>query len=152
MVDYLDTARKLRAKAADKVTPEAERAALIERAEYLEKKYGNASSRSTNDTTTTSRDGHTMTYSEWLNRNYDFFYANNGWRPPPPNEAERERRQREAERIAEQLKERQWMWNREYYDRDGKPYNHDPDDLIADEYKHDNEEDEDYDPTKEWYT
>jgi hypothetical protein len=133
VVDYLAAAKAFRAKAAATPYPE-EAKTLLAKAAELEAKYGNRSSPSANDTTTTSRSG------QWDYSNTEYL----AWA-----EAIRRHRQAEAMRVAEDLLKNQWRWNREYYDQNGNPFdtgpnpNPDPDDLIAEEYKTD-PEDEDY--------
>lgn len=106
MPDYLRKARALRAKAADPVVPAPEAKALLEKAAELEAKYRNSNSPFTDETTVTSRDGRpsygSPLYEAWV-------------------DAMNIRRQAQAQKIAEDLLENQWMWNTEYYDKDGKP-------------------------------
>lgn len=167
MPDYLQLARDLRAKAAYKPPPGSsleavgaeEAAALIAKAEELERKYGNPNSRLTNDTVTTSRDGHTMTYHEFISSLYRFHAEGNGryspYNAPPRNEAEYERRRQQSERIAEDLLKNQYRWNDKYYDEEGNPKPQTPDEatIVEEQYAYapNEDEDEDYDPEGTWY-
>jgi hypothetical protein len=130
--DYLAKARALRAKAADPAVPAAERRALLDKATELESKYRNPSSSFTFDTIITGRDG----IPPWSSGP-----AWDAWA-----EAIRNARKTQAEKIAEDLRNNQWRWNSEYYDRFGnpKPYvDPDLDDVYEEDYRYDPEEDED---------
>jgi hypothetical protein len=126
--DYARTARLLRAKAADPVVPDAERQALLEKAQDLETRYSNGKPSTINDTTVTSHDG----------RSY---------RPEPQSWYSQHRY---SQQVLFDLLKNQWQWNTEYYDRNGTPKPAGPtaDDLYEETYKYaDNDpedEDEDY--------
>ena len=131
MPDYLRTARLLRAKAADPVVPDTERQALLERADDLEKKYSNSSSRSTNDTTGTGTGPFTFTFTY------------NMWQPRPETEAERRARYAESERQLRDLFNRQSAWNPPPWEEDivEKDFRHQPED---EDYGYDLFEEDDY--------
>lgn len=136
--DYARIVRALRAKADDPVVPEAEKRALRERADALEKKYVSVSSPITDDTTTTSRDGYVWTPPDYMRYMWQSDGRFNPFARPPgyQNPGFDQRRYEEAVRQTENLLRNQHMWN--------KPP--DEDDLIADEFKHDPgpDDDEDY--------
>lgn len=124
--DYRETVRALRAKAHDPVTPEPEREACLAKASELEAKYGNVTSRVTDDTIIINRSG-----------GYNPFARKPGWRQPDYSDEY-------WNRYLADLLNRQWMWNREYYDQDGNPVTKpDVDNIYEDDYKYDEENDED---------
>lgn len=123
--DYQETIRALRAKANDRATGPDERAALLAKANEMEAKYGNSNSGSTDDTTIFSRDGR----GRWV-----------PWTPPVPAPTHTAEFWRE---YLTNLAARQWMWNTEYYDRDGNPVTKpDVDNIYEEEYRYEPEEED----------
>lgn len=133
MPDYAQKARALRAKAADPVVPEAERQALLEKAAELEAKYSKPNSPFTDQTTVTSRDGFGKSaYDLWV-------------------EAQNRIRYEQARKVAEDLLKNQWIWNSEYYDRNGKPHANEADTDNVEDYGYKWWMDGDYDTRQEGY-
>jgi hypothetical protein len=139
VTDYLRTARLLRAKAADPVVPETERRALLDRAEKLEAKYRKPNSPPT-DNTATSTGPPTGPFSYNSTFVYWDFPGPDGKTPPPTDED-----LRKYWVVLQDLLKNQWMWNTEYYDKDGNPRPQpDVDDIYEEDYKYDEDDDEDY--------
>lgn len=133
--DYQKIIAGLRRKAADPALSAAEAKLYTDKANELEAKHVTVSSPFTNHTTTTGRDGR----NSW---NYDVQTSPGGFRftrpnPPPGQDPEFDRRQRQAWDETWRLFHNQAQWNKPPVDED---------DLIADEFKHDPGpgDDEDY--------
>lgn len=137
--DYAALVASLRRKAADPVVLEPERRALLERAEAIEKNHPEAvtaSSRFTDDTTVTSRDGRYNPFTRPANWTW-VYYDDGPFTKPNPKPGENpdfDRQTREAWDTLWNLHRNQAQWN--------KPP--DTDDLYEEEYKYGEDEDEDY--------
>lgn len=117
-IDYLETARKLRAKAADPVVPDTERQALLERATDLEARYSKPKSPSTDDTTVTDS-GFNIRWAP-------------GTKPPTSRPFYPTTDYRE---VLRRLAKNQWMWNTQYYDRYGNP-RRPQEDIVEEDYRY----------------